>query len=1137
MDGAAPRSPRQRLWRVLAWTLGVLALLALAWTLGIGWWLPRFLQPRLEAEGSAALGAPLKIERIEIAPWKLDARMLGLRLGPPEAPWLRVAEVRGIVALESLRRLAPVLERVQVREPQFDLERLDAKRWNITPLLEALAKRPPAPEPQRFALHNIELDGGRIRVVDRVTRTEHRVDGLRIGVPFLSNLPSQVAVDVLPLLDATVDGSRLHLQGRTQPFSAEQRSAIDIRWQALDVPRWVAGLAPLLAQPLPLGVHKGTLDLSLSVAFERRPAPALPSLHLTGSGTVTQLQASMPAQHLQLGWERLAVEGIDLRPLERQAAVGSVAVQAPAVEFDVARLLETTPEPAPRAPAAPASAASAADWQWRVGKVTLAGGRVRLVHPAWPEGQQVLAPLQATLTGIDGRRDAPAAQLDATFADAHGATVKFAGTLGAASQRASLKAEVAGVDAVPWLAPWAGTLPVRVAAGRLALRAEADVEPAGWSVSDAAIQVDGLQIEPPTAAKGEAKRRVARSGAEPADRLALRRLDAGGITLRGPREGRPLVAHVASLRLDGLDLKAAREERGALAWLPTAAPGADKGAAKTPPAASPTAPRWQLDELRCSGCAFAFADRSVKPATALTLSRAELRLAKLSDDLHAPVAFELAAQAGRSGSIKARGEARPQPLALKSRLDIAALDLGWLQPYIDPLVNITLAQAKAGAAGELRVDGSAREAVSAARWRGRLALTDVRALDKTNGVLLARWRNLSLDGADVAWRPGATDADLGAIALNDFSGRVIINPDGRLNLRDVVKGEREAARSVTTPAAPAASAPAAPASAASAPDTSTTHLRWRGIRRAGGQVDFTDNFIRPNYSARLTDIAGDIAALAWNDPQPAAVHVSGKVDGSAPLEITGSVNPLGARLYTDLTASARGIDITRLSGYAARYAGYGIEKGTLSARVHYKVENGKLEAQNNLVLDQLTFGEKVDSPDALKLPVLLAVSLLKDRHGVINVDLPISGSLDDPQFSLGGIIVRVIVNLITKAVTAPFTLLAHAFGGGDQQLGWVEFAPGSAQLDKAATERLDTLAKALEDRPALKLEVTGRADPAVDVPALRQRHVDRLVRVAKARAEGESPARVTVEPAERARWLEAAYKDADLKDKPRNVIG
>ncbi|MEO7010042.1 MAG: DUF748 domain-containing protein, partial [Caldimonas sp.] len=202
-----------------------IALLALLWTVVVGWWLPRLLQPRIEAAASAALGAPFTIERIEISPWTLEARVFGLRLGPVGAtPWLRVAEVHAEVALESVWRLAPVLDRLSVQAPQVELERLADGRYNVTPMFEALARRPaPAEdsEPARFAVHNIRFEDGLIHVVDRVGGSEHRVEHLRIGIPFLSNLPSKVKVDVEPLLDAQVDGSALHLQGRTQPFSAD----------------------------------------------------------------------------------------------------------------------------------------------------------------------------------------------------------------------------------------------------------------------------------------------------------------------------------------------------------------------------------------------------------------------------------------------------------------------------------------------------------------------------------------------------------------------------------------------------------------------------------------------------------------------------------------------------------------------------------------------------------------------------------------------------------------------------------------------------------------------------------------------------------------------------------------------------
>ncbi len=222
---------------------------------------------------------------------------------------------------------------------------------------------------------------------------------------------------------------------------------------------------------------------------------------------------------------------------------------------------------------------------------------------------------------------------------------------------------------------------------------------------------------------------------------------------------------------------------------------------------------------------------------------------------------------------------------------------------------------------------------------------------------------------------------------------------------------------------------------------------------------------------------------------PGDIELQAKLDEAAPVEIKGKINPLAKELFLDIVADAHDIELSPMTPYSVKYVGYGIERGKLSFNVKYKLENRKLSAENKIILNQLTFGDKVESPTATKLPVLLAVALLKDRNGVIDVDLPISGSLDDPQFSVGGLVLRIIINLITKAVTAPFSLLASAFSGGGvsgDELSYVEFAAGRATLDQTDQEKIATLAKALNNRPALKLDIIGRADPSSDLEGLKR---------------------------------------------------
>jgi outer membrane protein OmpA-like peptidoglycan-associated protein len=230
-----------------------------------------------------------------------------------------------------------------------------------------------------------------------------------------------------------------------------------------------------------------------------------------------------------------------------------------------------------------------------------------------------------------------------------------------------------------------------------------------------------------------------------------------------------------------------------------------------------------------------------------------------------------------------------------------------------------------------------------------------------------------------------------------------------------------------------------------------------------------------------------------------------------------------------------------MTSYSAKYAGYAIEKGKLTLQLKYLIDKRKLEAQNKVLLDQFTFGEKVDSPTATKLPVRFAISLLKDRNGLIDLDLPVTGSLDDPQFSVWGVIGKILINLLTKAATAPFALLGSVIGGSSE-MSDIEFAYGSADLSSAAHDRLKTMAKVLFERPALQLDIAGRVDTEKDREALRQEQFDRKLKAQKLNAltkKGATTATlndVKVEPNEYTRYLTLAYKKETFQ-KPRNVLG
>lgn len=1140
----AARSRGGPWWR---WPLG-LGVAAAAWTGLVGAWLPGFIKPRVEQAATEALGTPVALDAVALQPWTLTLTVEGARVGPAHAPYLRVQQAQVQISAESLWRLAPVVRRVTVRGPQVFIERQTPERFNFSPVLDHLRAQPSAPdtgEPARFAVHNIRLEGGAVRYVDRVLNQSHQIDQISLGVPFLSNLPSFVTVDVEPVLSARVNGSPLRVEGRSQPFSASRTSTLSLAWQGVKLPQWLEAARPLLPAGWQVQMPSGELATALTVRFEARPAPAVPSVLIEGQATVRALAvqaAALPGVGpLEAGWRELAVTGLALRPLERQVRIGQIALSGLTAAVHPRSDVGVTPAAdlsvrasASRPPRTPASAPDPAQpepgWRWQVDALKVEALQLAVqtqAAAAWP----VLQGLKLDVRGLNAAPSSAPAAWQFALKDGAGSRIQAQGEIELAAQRVSARIDVTDLSLPPWVAPLADVpawraLPLQPQKGAVSLKTALKAQWDGAGALDIQadeLSVTDLQARPPRAARGVD------------DRIDWQKLALAGIAAR-VEGGAVRTVSIDNVALTALDARVRRDAQGRVLGL--GGPPANSNA-RTPPATPAAAtPRWTVARVQCEGCQLRFVDERVEPAARFDASRLALTVQGLSHDLRSPLAVDLDTRAQGKGELRFKGTVRPQPLAVQAQVAVRNLEFGAVRPYLDPLLNVSLARAQAQAAGRLQLQDDPRKGLSA-RYQGRAGITGLRVLDRLNEADFLTWQTLALDNLDVRWAAHApVDADLGRIRLQGFYGRVIVNPDGRLNLAHIVRQpEEDAARSLTTPApSGTASTPtpvAPPAATASAPAAPAHRLRWQQIQLADGRVDFTDNFIQPNYSARLTQVEGTISAVSSERPEPAEVRIAGAVDDAAPLRITGKLHPLGPRLYTDIQGSAKGIELTRLTPYAARYAGYAIDKGTLSVNVHYQVDGGQLKAQNQVFLDQLTFGDKVDSPDATSLPVRLAVSLLKNRQGEIDINLPISGSLDEPEFSVGGIIWRVFVNLITKAVTAPFALLS---GGGSEELGFVPFAPGSTELDDTARQRLTTLAAKLADRPALKLEATGQADPAADTQGLRTAHVERLMREAKARATRQPLADVTVAESERLTWLTAAYKAADIQ-KPRNLVG
>lgn len=467
----------------------------------------------------------------------------------------------------------------------------------------------------------------------------------------------------------------------------------------------------------------------------------------------------------------------------------------------------------------------------------------------------------------------------------------------------------------------------------------------------------------------------------------------------------------------------------------------------------------------------AFEDRSLATPVELTLDDLHMTM----QDVQVPFKGAMPVTAGfrlnQQGTLESKGTLRLDSLQAALALKLNHIPLQPFQPYVDPFVQLQILDGEFTLDGEL-IYRSRHEVEPMLEYRGQAGLNKLHLADRVSSKEFFGWSALSL--SKIALDVAPTTVKIGEIALRDPAIRLVTNKDGTTNLSRVLRPSDASAAPALKPVEP--SAPKKP--------TAPTPVEIAAVRLTNMSATFVDESITPTVTTGITDLAGTIKGLSSRQIAKAEVALTGKVDEVAPLKIHGQINPLSEDTFTHLTFAFQGVDLTSVSPYAGKFAGYPITKGKLSLDLMYQISKQQLVGENKVLVDQLTFGDKTDSPDATTLPVRLAVGLLKDRRGRIDIDMPVRGDLNEPDFRYGRVVLNALVNLLTKVATSPFSALGGLVGGGGEDLQFVEFQAGSESLESTEQRKLESIAKALEERPALRVDVTGVADPTRDRQAL-----------------------------------------------------
>jgi uncharacterized protein involved in outer membrane biogenesis len=1063
----------------------VMGTLAIVWLAGGLFGVPALLKWQLPQQVERQLGATLTLGDVYFNPLTLTLEVADLSLRTVrEGTLLSAARLRADLQVSGLFRRAWTFADIQLEQPMLRIEYDKKGALNLQPLLSALQKNPPPPDqpPTRMLLQRVGIRNGRVDVVDQRLQQPliARISPITLDATDIGTLPSTAGKWTLAARSEAGEVLRAGGSLGLQPLAL--RSTLDISGvQAGTLARALHSQVAMTDVTGTLALH-GEIDAAvnagaLSATLDKAEL-TLAGLTLKSAGAAIAIDsARLALAHAQLtqaaGGMQGAIADISLALGSASMEQGATRLRFPEARYTSRQLL-----------LAPGS-----DNAFVVEDSALALPQLRL--------KQAGSDMEISTPALKAARLAfnPSAAGFAMQADA--AALTLAGmTRQDGAQK--LRSGAAALDLRALSAKREGSAPfsMRLQAPRLSVAAfnvvGARAEPL-YSLAEGRGAADSVTLSLPASGldaivdglSASLTKLVANDARQPGElahadslelkgarlRLAARQLDLGSLTLTN----------------GAANVRYAKD--GSLNWTGPASMASAPSTASTPaPATSAPTPQtaaaapWRItaDSIALRNFSAAYADARQQPPVAIDIDNIAASVGALDTAGAAPARVALQAGIG-AGTLKADGSLQLQDYAGEFDIKAAALPLKLAQPYIPEAARLVLTGGTLSAAGKLRVGNKTGPSIT---YAGSASLDKVTIDETAPRQPFLSWDAIAASDMRLALSPNRLD--IGQLNIAGPVGKLIIAEDQSINLSRVFKKTPSSAAQ-TTPAA------SAPANAASASDPFPIAIAR--IRVDDGVMTFADFSQQPQFSTRMHDFEGVMTGLSSAPGSRAQMQFKAAIADYGDARISGAMNPFKPTYATDVRMNFRNVDLSQLTPYVVRFAGYRVTAGTLSMDLRYQVKESRLVGDNSFVLNKVKLGEKVDSPTAMDLPLKLALSLLEDENGIINIGVPVTGDLQNPQFSFGAVARRAIGTVLRNIVSAPFRALASLFGGSGEKLDTIAFDPGSADLSPPEQQKLDKLAEALAKRPNIRLLVHPAISAAQDAQALRSLAARRLLAV------------------------------------------
>jgi uncharacterized protein involved in outer membrane biogenesis len=1098
--------------------------------------LPPLLKNVLIKKLSENLHREVTINQININPFTLTIKVKGILVKEKTSPETFVSFDEIFIDFESLSafKRALIFREIYIKQPFIKIARDSDTSFNFSDLIEKDETKKPEEKNQKplnFSLSNIRIENGSIDFWDGPKQTQHTVRDLNIGVPFFSNIIHYINTDIKPEFSAKINGTPYAIQGKTKPYADSFETYFDINIKELDIPYYLA----YIPVKLNFQIVSAFLDTNAKISFVQSKGEKS-YLKVSGDVFIKKISIDDAKKNSLLRLPMLGISIADSEPLSQKIHLSKVLIESPELEIrrekngDI-NLQSLIPEQEKSEPTAEKKEAQA-PFSVEIDEIQMAGGKLSFADFSQSRPfKTILNPVDLKAEHLSNGKDKKSA-FSLAMKTETGENLKLGGEFSIEPLWTEGSLELASIQLKKYAPYYQDKILFTIEDGRLNFStrykyAKGEKEPE-ISLSGLFLNIVSLRLKQ-TDEKDDFLKIPDFSIKETDIDVAKREVKVGGFFTQ---KGDISIKHLKNGEVNLQKLIAPQpasnetvqnEESGKKAGKPDEKP-------------------WtvSLKNISVDNYTIRVEDQMPSEPVNLLVQNIKIRGENISTAKNSKGKLNLSLLFNEKGTFSTAGTIGIDPMAADLMTEIKGIEITPLQPYFTDKVKITVTGGALSTAGNLSLSSHGEKEIKAS-YKGNASLSNFSTIDKLNAEDFLKWESLSFSDINAGYNPLLID--IKGISLTNFYSRIILNADGSLNLQEIMeKGEpkKEASKD---PAKEVKSVPPAPDKTAPSQKEKSPakDIKIGTVTVQGGRIDFSDRTLKPAYSAKLTEIGGRISGLSSEETTMADIELRGKLDDYAPLEITGKINPLKEELYADVKARFKDMELSSATPYSGKYVGYTIEKGKLSFDLQYLIDKKKLESQNHIFLDQFNLGEKVESPDATSLPVKLAISLLKDRKGEIKLDIPVTGSLDDPQFSIWRIVLKVLVNLIAKAATAPFALLGSVFGGGEE-LGFVEFDYGSAIITEPNMKKIDTIEKALSDRPALKMDIEGHVDIEKDRDGLKQYLYDRKFKAQKLKdlIKKGAPAipvdEVKIEKQEYEKYLKMAYMEEKFP-KPKNIIG